>query len=113
MFQAHHNENDDIEFKFIHIFKRIETCEKWTKVMVAPNKEKDVTFDPTSPMPAAGNGCLTGHKKAKLARDAAPMVERLQSCLENSIAGVTSNVILMDEKFDARWVMMFEKQDGR
>jgi hypothetical protein len=38
-------------------------------------------------------------------------LERLQSCLEKYIANVTTNNVLRDEKYDARWAMMFEKQE--
>jgi hypothetical protein len=42
------------------------------------------------------------NKKAKLARDAAPSTERLQSCIEKCTADVTMNNVLRDEKYDAR-----------
>jgi hypothetical protein len=47
MFQAYRNDNDDVEFKFIHVFKRIETCDKWAEVGVSLGKGKDAAFDPT------------------------------------------------------------------
>jgi hypothetical protein len=68
MFQAYRNDNDDVEFKFIHVFKRIKTCEKCAEVRASLGKEKDVAFDITVALPATGKGCLAmGNKKAKLA----------------------------------------------
>jgi hypothetical protein len=32
MFKMYHANNEDIEFKFIHVFKRIEKCDKWALV---------------------------------------------------------------------------------
>jgi hypothetical protein len=54
MFKMYRTNNEDVEFKFIHIFKRIEKCEKWALVRAPLGKGKDVTFDPTTPLPAAG-----------------------------------------------------------
>jgi hypothetical protein len=32
MFQAYRDDNSEVEFKFIHVFERIKTCEKWALV---------------------------------------------------------------------------------
>jgi hypothetical protein len=54
-----------------------------------------------------------GNKKVKLARDEASAEERLQSSIKKCIAGVTTNNTARDEKYVARWAMMFVKQDVR
>jgi hypothetical protein len=51
------------------------------------------------------------NKKAKLARYEAPAVKRLQSSIEKCIASVATNNVVREEKYDARWAMMFEKQE--
>jgi hypothetical protein len=40
MFQAYRQDNDDIEFKFIHVFKRNKTCKKWAEVRASLGKGK-------------------------------------------------------------------------
>jgi hypothetical protein len=42
---------EDVGFKFIHVFKRIEKCDKWAVVRASLGKGKDVPFDPTMPLP--------------------------------------------------------------
>jgi hypothetical protein len=54
MLKMFHTDNEDIEFKFIHIFKRIEKCDKWALVRASLGKGKDITFDPTASLPASG-----------------------------------------------------------
>jgi hypothetical protein len=58
------------------------------------------------------------NKKAKLARDEAPVMERLQSSIDKCIAGVATNnvagkekYVAREEKFDTWWAMMFKKQE--
>jgi hypothetical protein len=59
-----------------------------------------------------------GNKKAKLAWEEVPTMERLRSRIDKWIAGVATNNVAREEKqaarkvkFDAQWVMMFEKQE--
>jgi hypothetical protein len=110
---SYHSVNDDIKFKFIHVFKRIETCDKRGRGDQASlGKEKDAAFDPTAVLPVAGKGHpVMGNKKIKLARDEAPVMERLQSSIDKCITGVAMNNAAMEEKYDAWWAMMFEKQE--
>jgi hypothetical protein len=119
MFKMYRADNEDVEFKFIHVFKRIEKCDKWALVRASLGKEKDVAFDPTAPLPAAGQGCpKMGNKKAKQVREDASAMEQLQSSIEKCIANVATNdtmreekEVAREEKFDARWDKMFEKQE--
>jgi hypothetical protein len=119
MFRTYREDTEDVKFKFIHVFKRIEKCDMWAVVRASLGKGKDVAFDPTTPLPAAGQGRPEmGNKKAKQARDEVSAMERLQSSIDNCIAVVVTNNAAREEKeavrevkFDARWVMMFEKQE--
>jgi hypothetical protein len=119
VFKTYREDNEDVEFNFIHVFKRIEKCDKCEVVRASLGKGKDVAFDPTTPLPAAGQGrSEMGNKKAKQARDETPAMERLQSSIGKCIAGVATNNAAREEKkvarevkFDARWAMMFDKQE--
>jgi hypothetical protein len=121
MFKTYREDNDDVEFMFIHVFKRIEKCDKWALVRASLGKGKDAASDPTAALPATGKGCLEmGNKKAKLAWDEAPAIGRLQSSIDKCINGVAKNNTVREEKeaarkvkFDTRWAIMFEKQEAK
>jgi hypothetical protein len=81
MFQAYRDDNEDAEVMFIHIFKRIETCERWAKTRVALAKAKEGVFDPTAVAPTALEGLPIGNKAAKLARNMALATKQLQSSI--------------------------------
>jgi hypothetical protein len=82
MFKMYHADNEDVEFKFIHVFKRIEKCNKWKLVRASLGKGKDFAFDPSPSLPAAGQGRPElRNKKSKQAREDAPAMERLQSSI--------------------------------
>jgi hypothetical protein len=59
MFKMYCEDNEDVEFKFIHVFKRIEKCIKWAMVRASLGKGKDFAFDPTAALPAAEQGRRT------------------------------------------------------
>jgi hypothetical protein len=119
MFKMYRDDNKDIEFKFIHAFKRIEKCDKWAVVRASLGKGKDFAFDPTAPLPTAGQGRTEmGNKKAKQAREDVSTMERLQSSIKKCIAGVATTNTAREEKeaarevkFNARWATIFEKQE--
>ncbi len=71
MITAYREDNDDVEFKFVHVFARIETCDKWKEVRTALAKA-NVPFDPNDAPTPAAVGRPIGNKKAKAARDSAP-----------------------------------------
>jgi hypothetical protein len=74
----YHDDNEDVEFKFIHVFKRIKKCDKWAVVRASLGKGKDFALDPIVPLTAAEQGLPEmGNKKAKQAREDAPVMERL------------------------------------
>jgi hypothetical protein len=62
-------DNEDVKFKLIHVFKRIKKCNRWAVVRASLGKGKDVPFDPTAPLPAAEQvRPEIGNKKAKQAQ---------------------------------------------
>jgi hypothetical protein len=83
---------------------------KWAATRLALGK--DGPFDPRASTPAASEGRPIGNKTAKAARDTVPSSERLQSSLEKCITNVASNAMLREQKYDARWAVMLEKQDS-
>jgi hypothetical protein len=67
MFKMYCADNEDIQFKFIHVFKRIE---KWALLRASLGKGKDVAFDPSASLPAGEQGHPEmANKKAKQARE--------------------------------------------
>jgi hypothetical protein len=46
MIAAYREDNDDVEFKCIHAFAWIETCDKWTEMRAALPKA-NTTYDPS------------------------------------------------------------------
>ncbi|KAI5021797.1 hypothetical protein ZWY2020_058527 [Hordeum vulgare] len=110
MFSMYRQDNDDQEFKFLHVFSRIESCEKWRDVRLALTKAKEI-YNPDMPAPAAAEGSLDGNKRAKTARDATPAAERLQSSIEQCIADGKNNIAKREEKSNAWWSALMTKQD--
>ncbi len=41
MFTMYRRNNLDADFKFLHVYKRIDKCEKWAEVRRALNKAKE------------------------------------------------------------------------
>ena len=82
MFDAYRQDNKDADFKLLHVFARIESCEKWREVRLTLAKGKDDVYNPDALAPAAADGCPNGHNKTKAARDAASTAERLHSSIK-------------------------------
>jgi hypothetical protein len=92
MLKTYREDNNDVYFKFIHVFKRIKKCDKWALVRASLGKGIDAAFDPTAALPAAEKGRPEmGNKKAKLAWEEALAMETLQSSIDKCIAGVATN----------------------
>ncbi|KAE8805944.1 putative methionyl-tRNA synthetase [Hordeum vulgare] len=70
MFGMYRQDNNDQEFKFLHAFSRIKSCEKWREVRLVLAKAKE-TYNPEAPATTATEGRPDGTKKARAARDAA------------------------------------------
>jgi hypothetical protein len=118
MFESYRDDNEDVEFKFIHIFKRIETCEKGTGTRVALTKAKEGVLYPIAVAPMASEGLPIGNKTTKLARDRALATKRLQSFIVkcNTDAAVREEMkaniaAARKETAGRRWSAMLEKQE--
>lgn len=60
MFPAFREDNDSADFKFIHVFARIETCDKWTETRNGFTKFG--TYDSKAAPLAAAEGRPIGHE---------------------------------------------------
>lgn len=94
------------DFKYLHVFSRIDKCEKWTDVRRTLAKARE-TYQPDAPAPGAAAGRPDGNKKAKSARDAAPNAERLQASIEQCITDAKNHAVEREAKSDARWSAIF------
>jgi len=103
MFAAYRQDNEDVKFKFIHVFTRIEMCEKWRETLIALAKAKNTTYDPSQPAPPASERRPIGNKKAKAARDAAPGTERLHACFEKCMTEAAANPVKREADAATRW----------
>ncbi|KAE8786157.1 putative methionyl-tRNA synthetase [Hordeum vulgare] len=111
MFAMYRTDNEDQEFKFLHVFSRIDSCRSGGKFgSITLDKVKD-TYNPNALAPAAAEWHPDGTKKARVARDAAPAVERLQASIEQCIADAKSSAPRREEKSDGRWLALMTKQD--
>ena len=52
MFAMYRGDNQDADFKHLHVYKRIDKCEKWAKVRRALDKAKE-TYKPDATTPGA------------------------------------------------------------
>ncbi|KAE8785736.1 putative methionyl-tRNA synthetase [Hordeum vulgare] len=94
--------NTDADFKFIHVFTRIKSFEKWVEVRLALAKFEDDVYNPDAPISGVVEGWLDGTKKVKKARDSAPASERLQALIEQCIADAKSHSAMREKKSKAR-----------
>ncbi|KAM0882146.1 hypothetical protein ACQ4PT_032516 [Festuca glaucescens] len=118
MLHAYRDNNEDVGFKYFHVFKRIETCEKWILTRAELYKTKEGGFALTVATPVAVEGRPIGNKAAKEEWAAALAVEWLQSSIEKCIthaavreANKANVVAAREEKADARWSTMVENQE--
>ncbi|KAE8813385.1 putative methionyl-tRNA synthetase [Hordeum vulgare] len=86
-------------------------AEKWTECRLALAKGKDGVYNPEAPALAATKGRPDGIERAKVASDATPAAERLQSSIEQCITNAKSNAAKRKEKYVARWSALMTKQD--
>ncbi|KAE8786207.1 putative methionyl-tRNA synthetase [Hordeum vulgare] len=62
MFAMYRADNEDQEFKFLHVFSRIESCEKWREFRLALDKAKE-TYNPDTPAPPTAEAAQMEPKK--------------------------------------------------
>ncbi|KAE8797368.1 putative methionyl-tRNA synthetase [Hordeum vulgare] len=110
MFGMYRQDNSDQEFKFLHVFSKIESCEKWRKVRHALAKAKDA-YNLDTPAPTVEEGRPDGTRRARAASDAAPAVELLQSSIKQCIAHAKNRAAKREDKSDARWSVFMMKKD--
>jgi hypothetical protein len=73
------DDTDDQQFKYLNVFARIETCEKWAEVRRNLSKNKDEQYNPNAPAAAASTGCPEiGQKKLKELKKSGHPANRLQ-----------------------------------
>ncbi|KAE8805821.1 putative methionyl-tRNA synthetase [Hordeum vulgare] len=105
--------NTDADFKFLHVFTRIESCVKWGEVQLALAKAKDGVYNPDAPVSKAAEGRPHGNKKAVKVRDSVPAFKRLHASIEQCITNAESHSAMREEKSEARWPTLMTKQDAK
>jgi hypothetical protein len=55
-FDMYNDDTDGQTFKYLNVFARIETCEKWAEVRRNLSKNKDEEYNPDAPAAAASTG---------------------------------------------------------
>lgn len=51
-----YRDDTESDFKFHHMFDKIEKCQKWLDTRVSLTKAKDGVYNPEAPPPAVGEG---------------------------------------------------------
>ena len=87
MFTLYRQSNNDAEFKYLHIYKRIDKCEKWAEVRRTLDKAKE-TYKPDATTPDASEGRPDGHKLAKNGKNADAATARVQESIEHYLTDV-------------------------
>ena len=103
-----YRDDEKADFKFLHVFTRIEGCEKWAACGQCIRKAKE--YVPDVVVAGASEGRPHGHKKAKAARDAAPAAAKLTASIETCIADVATHATKRAQKTDARWAELMANQ---
>ena len=102
MFALYRQSNSDAEFKYLHVYKRIDKCEKWAEVRRTLDKAKE-TYKPDAPTPGASEGRPDGNKVAKKGKYAVGATARVQESIEHCLADAQARAVLREEKTEARW----------
>ena len=76
MFAMYRQGNSDQEFKYLHVYKRIDKCEKWAEVRRTLNMAKE-TYKLDAPTPGTSEGRLDGNKGAKKGKHASAAAVRV------------------------------------
>ncbi|XP_073357368.1 uncharacterized protein [Aegilops tauschii subsp. strangulata] len=102
MFAMYRQGNSDVEFEYLHVYKRIDKCEKWAEVRHTLDKAKE-TYKPDAPTPGASEGRSDGNKGAKKGKHANAATARVQESIEHCLADAQARAALHEEKTEARW----------
>ena len=102
MFAMYRGDNQDADFKHLHVYKRIDKCEKWVEVRRALDKAKE-TYKPDATTPGASEGRPDGHKLSKMGKSLDAATARVQESIEHCLADAQARAVLREEKTEARW----------
>ena len=102
MFVMYRDDNGGQEFKYLHVFKRIDKCEKWADIRRTLAKAKE-TYKPDAPTPGASEGRTDGNKGAKKGKHADAATTRVQESIQHCLADAQVRAALCEEKTEARW----------
>ena len=64
MFEMYRDDNEQAEFKFLNVFTRIESCEKWIECRQALAKNKEAVYNFDAPVAGSAEGRAIDNKKA-------------------------------------------------
>ena len=109
MFEAFRDDQGH-EFKYLHVYTRIEKCPKWAWTLEQITKGKVYQPD-MSDAPAPMERPEVGNKKTKNAKAMGASAERLQSSIETCIADAKTHAVQREEKSAERWKEHFKKED--
>ena len=97
MFGLYRQSNNDAEFKYLHVYKCIDKCEKWAEVQRTLDKAKK-TYKPDTPTPGASEGRPDGNKGAKKGKHADAATARVQESIQHCLADAQARAVLREEK---------------
>ena len=103
-----YRDDEKADFKFLHVFTRIQGCEKWASYRRDIRRAKE--YVPDAVVAGASEGRPDGHKKSKAARDGAPAAAKLAAAIESCIADVATNAAQRGKQTDARWAELMANQ---
>ncbi|KAE8805174.1 putative methionyl-tRNA synthetase [Hordeum vulgare] len=109
MFSMYHANNEDQEFRFLHVFSQIELCENCREVRFALDKANE-TYESDARAPLAAEGRRDDTKKSRATRDATPATKPLQALIQQCIADTKSSAPKRKEKSVARWSALMVNQ---
>jgi hypothetical protein len=113
-FNMYSDDTDGQTFKYLNIFARIETCDKWAEVHRNLSKNKDEDYNPDAPAAAASTGRPElGQKKLKELKKAGHPADRLQASFDKCWANAKAHAAGRDTKYDERWKEMLANQGAR
>ncbi|KAF7094485.1 hypothetical protein CFC21_096790 [Triticum aestivum] len=102
MFTMYRRDNQDADFKHLHVYKRIDKCEKWAEIRRALDKAKE-TYKPDATTPGASEGRPDSHKLAKKGKNTDATTARVQESIEHCLADAQARAVLREKKTEARW----------
>jgi hypothetical protein len=113
-FDMYGDDTDGQTFKYLNVFARIETYEKWAEVCRNLSKNQDEQYNPDALAAAASTGCPElGEKKLKELKKSGHPADRLQASFDKCWADARAHATGRDTKYDTRWKEMLANQGAR